>query len=91
MRKLRDLYYELLEYPPYSPDLGSSDLHPFPTLKLFLAGQRFPSDQEVTSAVEGYLVDLTENHFRDRTVALECCWNGCVTLKDYVDKNLLKL
>ena len=27
MGKLRDLYYELLEHPPYSPDLAPSDLN----------------------------------------------------------------
>jgi len=39
--KLRDLHYELLEHPPYSPDLAPSDFFLFPKLKLFLAGQRF--------------------------------------------------
>jgi len=39
--KLRDLHYELLEHPPYSPDLAPSDFYLFPKLKLFLAGQRF--------------------------------------------------
>jgi hypothetical protein len=41
MGKLRDLHHELLEHPPYSPDLTSSDFYLFPKLKLFLAGQRF--------------------------------------------------
>jgi len=36
--KLRDLHYELLEYPPYSPDLAPSDFCLFPKLKLFFAG-----------------------------------------------------
>jgi hypothetical protein len=38
MEKLKDLHYELLEHPPYSPDLAPSD---FPELKFFLSGQRF--------------------------------------------------
>jgi len=37
MGKLRDLHYELLEHPPYSPDLAPSDFCLFPILKLFLA------------------------------------------------------
>jgi len=41
MGKLRDLHDELLEHPPYSPDLAPSDFYLFPKLKLFLAGQRF--------------------------------------------------
>ena len=53
MGKLRDLHYELLEHPPYSPDLAPSDFYLFPKLKLFLAGQRFSSNQEPIAAVEG--------------------------------------
>jgi transposase len=45
MEKLRDLYYELLEHPPCSLDLAPSDFCLFPKLKLFLAGQRFSSNQ----------------------------------------------
>jgi histone-lysine N-methyltransferase SETMAR len=41
MGKLRNLHYELLEHPPYSPDLAPSDIYPFPKLKLFHVGQRF--------------------------------------------------
>jgi histone-lysine N-methyltransferase SETMAR len=42
--KLRDLHYELLEHPPYSPHLALSDFHLFTKLKLFLTGQRFSSN-----------------------------------------------
>jgi len=56
-------------------------------LKLFLAGQRFSSNQEVTAAVEGYFADLTKNHYRDGVMALEHCWIKCISLKgDYVEK-----
>jgi histone-lysine N-methyltransferase SETMAR len=41
MGKIRDLHYELLQHPSYSPDLALSDSSLFPKLKLFLAGQRF--------------------------------------------------
>ena len=53
MGKLRDLHYELLEHPPYSPDLAPSDFCLFPKLKRLLAGQRFSSNQEAIEAVEG--------------------------------------
>jgi histone-lysine N-methyltransferase SETMAR len=85
--ELRDLHYELLEHPPYSPDLAPSDFCPFPKLKLSLAGQRFSSNQEAIAAVEGYFADLTKNHYMDRIMALEHRWNKCNSLKgDYVEK-----
>jgi len=70
MEKLRDLYYKLLEYPPYSPDFAPSDFCLFPKLKLFFAGQRFSSNQEATAAVEGYFADLAKNHYKDGIMAL---------------------
>jgi len=79
--------YELLEHTPYSPDLAPSDFSLFPKLKLFLAGQRFSSNQEAITAVGGYFADLTKNHYRDWIMALEHCWNKCISLKgDYVEK-----
>jgi histone-lysine N-methyltransferase SETMAR len=87
MGKLRDLHHELLEHPPYSSDLAPSDSCLFPKLKLFLAGQRFSSNQEAIVAVERYFADLTKNHNRDGIMALEHCWNKCVSLKgDYAGK-----
>jgi len=87
MGKLRDLHYELLEHPPYFPDLAPSDFYLLPKFKLFLAGQRFSSNPEAIAAVEGYFADLTKNHYRDGIMALERRWNKCISLKgDYVEK-----
>jgi len=86
MRKLRDLHYELLEHPPYFPDLAHSDFCLFQKRKLFLAGRRFSSNQEAIAAVEGYFADLIKNHYRNRIIALELRWNKCISLKgDYVE------
>jgi len=77
----------LLEHPPYSPDLAPSDFCLYPKLKLFLAGQRFSSNQEAIAAVEGYFADLTKNHHRDRIMSLEHRCNKCISLKgDYVEQ-----
>jgi histone-lysine N-methyltransferase SETMAR len=71
MGELRGVHYELLEHPPYSPDLALSDFCLFPKLKLFLAGWRFSLNQEAIAAVERYFADLTKNHYRDGIMALE--------------------
>jgi histone-lysine N-methyltransferase SETMAR len=75
MGKLRDLHHELLEHPPYSPDLAPPKFFLFPKLKLFLAGKHFSSNQEVIAAVERYFANLTKNHYRDGIMALERRWN----------------
>jgi len=68
-------------------DLAPSDFCLFPNFELFLAGQRFSSNQEAIAAVEGYFGDLTKNHYRDGIMALEHRWNKCISLEgDYVGK-----
>jgi histone-lysine N-methyltransferase SETMAR len=84
--KLRDLHYELLEHPPYSPDLAPSGFYFFLKLKLFFPGQRFSSNQEAIAAVERYFADLTKNHFRDTIIALEHRWNKCFNLNGHYVK-----
>lgn len=87
MAKLRDLHYELLEHPPYSPDLAPSDFHLFPKLKMFLAGQRFSSNADAIAAVDGYFAELPENHYKNGIMALEHRWTKCIDIKgDYVEK-----
>jgi len=66
MGKLRDLHYELLEHPPYSPDLAPTDFCLFPKLKLFLAGQHFSSNQEAIAAVEGVFCIFYEEPLQGR-------------------------
>ena len=87
MAKLHDLKYELLEHPPYSPDLEPSDFHPFPKPKIFLGGQRFSSSEEAIAAVDDYFSELLQCHFKDGILALEHQWTKCVELRgDYVEK-----
>ena len=52
MQKIRDLGFELLEYPPYAPDLAPSDYHLFPQLNKSLKGRKVSSNEEVIKAVE---------------------------------------
>jgi hypothetical protein len=67
--------------------LAPSDFYLFPKLILFLADQRFSSNQEAIAAVEGYFADLTKNHYRNGVMAMEHRWNKCISLnEDYVKK-----
>jgi len=63
MAKLYELRYELLQQPPYSPDLVPSDFHLFPKLNIFLGGRRFPTKGELTAELERYFAGLEESHF----------------------------
>jgi histone-lysine N-methyltransferase SETMAR len=44
--------WEVSVHPAYRPDMDPSDFHLFPTLKKFLGGRPFKSDEKVKDAVK---------------------------------------
>ena len=48
---IRDLNFEILPHPPYSPDLAPSDYWIFGTMKKPLKGKRFGTLQQLATAV----------------------------------------
>jgi histone-lysine N-methyltransferase SETMAR len=53
--RIRELQWELLEHPPYSPDSAPSDFHLFGLLKIHLGGRRFTDDKEVETVLQKWL------------------------------------
>lgn len=85
--KLKQLHYELLPHPPYSPDLAPCDFFLFPNLKKWLGGKKFSSNEEVIAATEAYFHDFPKSYFLDGLLKLEHRWNKCIELEgDYVEK-----
>lgn len=52
--KFHESSFELLPYPPYSPDLTPSDFFLFSDLKRMLAGKKFSCDKEIIAETEAY-------------------------------------
>lgn len=46
INNIRDLWFELVDYPPCSPGLGMSDYYIFPKLKNSLEGHNFSANKE---------------------------------------------
>ncbi|CAH1996707.1 unnamed protein product [Acanthoscelides obtectus] len=57
---------ELLDHPPYSPDLSPNDFFTFQKIKNKLRGQRFQSPEEAVDALKNAVFDLPANE-----------WNKC--------------
>ncbi|GFV97260.1 histone-lysine N-methyltransferase SETMAR [Trichonephila clavipes] len=49
---LKQFKWEVLDHPPYSPDLAPSDFHLFRYLKSHLGGKSFHDDDEIKDEVE---------------------------------------
>lgn len=79
--------FEVVDHPPYSPDLAPSDFHLFPKLKQHLRGQVFPDDNAVMDAVTAWFHEQEESFFQQGIEALERRWTKCIEIAgDYVEK-----
>jgi histone-lysine N-methyltransferase SETMAR len=68
--KLKDLHFECLPHPLYSPDLAPSDFHVLVALKGELSGRKFGSDEEDQEVVHNWLCKQPKNFFSRGTRAL---------------------
>ncbi|GFU41928.1 histone-lysine N-methyltransferase SETMAR [Trichonephila clavipes] len=57
MTKIHELRFELLDHPPYSPDLAPSNFFLSSHLKIALGGQRFSSNEEAITFVSNYFAE----------------------------------
>lgn len=87
MAAIKDAGFELMEHPPYSPDLAPSDFYLFPRLKEHLGGQKFDDDDAVIAVVQVFLRGQEEDLFKMGILCLEKRYNKCILLKgDYIEK-----
>ena len=87
MAAINDCGFELVEHPPYSPDLAPSDFHLFPQLKRVIAGTHFQSNDDVIHAVEAFLNDQEKEFYKSGIEALKHRWQKCIDKEgDYVEK-----
>ena len=81
------LGYEILQHPPYSPDLAPSDFYLFGKLKAHLRGDHFLDDEHLKSEVIAWLEDQNEDFYKEGILKSKHRWEKCVKLHgDYVEK-----
>ena len=86
MDVLKNLGFQCIDHPPYSPDLAPSDYFLFPNLKKALKGRKFSNDSEVIAAAEQYFSDQTSEFFLEGLKKLEKRCAKCVELRgEYVE------
>jgi len=56
--------WEIFDHPPYSPDLAPSDYHLF-TKMVWLATQRFHTNEELMDEVNNWLLNLAAPFFEE--------------------------
>jgi hypothetical protein len=81
------LRFQILQHPPHSPDLSSSDYHVSGPLKDALRGRSFGNDDEVKEAVHSWPTAQPKTFFSDGITKLVQRCEKCIEKKgDYVEK-----
>ena len=81
MAAVHDCGFELIDYPPYSPDLAPSDYILFPNMKQNLAEKQYRTDDKVISAAEDFFKDQEESVYTTEMQVLQHGWKKCVDLR----------
>ena len=87
MQTIKDCGFELLDHPPYSPDLAPSDFYLFPKMKNELRGKHFSDNDDVIDAVNDFLGGQSKSFYKEGIMKLQERWSKCVSMKgSYVEK-----
>lgn len=63
MSLIGEFGWDVVDHPPYSPDVSPSDVHMFPALKKHLGGMKFANDEEAHKAVILFLHEAAGSWF----------------------------
>jgi hypothetical protein len=84
---MQEQQWEVLEYPPYSPDLAPSDFHLFGPLKHHLSDEHFPDDEAVEREVTTWFRQQPKEFYAAGFRGLLKRWDKCLNVQgDYVEK-----
>ena len=78
MAKLQNLGLQIVEHPPYSPDLAPSDYYLFKNLKIFLQGKHYTTKEDVVSAVNSFFDEKPNEFFKIGLDRLKDRWRRCI-------------
>ena len=84
--QLMDWGWEVLDHPPYSPDISPCDFHLFPLMKEPLRGIRFESVEDINDAVFHGLQELRRKDWMEVFQTFHRDGNQLLTIKG----NILK-
>ena len=77
-KKLKELGWEILPHPPYSPDIAPSDYYLFLSLQHFLSGKEFKNKEEVKSAITEFFDSKDKDFYRKGIEALPERWEAVI-------------
>jgi hypothetical protein len=70
--------WELLSHPPYIPDLAPTDYHLFGSLKDYLRGLHYETEEAVQEAVRSWLRGAGTDFYRRGVFKILQHWQKCI-------------
>jgi histone-lysine N-methyltransferase SETMAR len=77
-QKIKELNWEILDHPPYSPDLAPSDYHLFISLQNHLNNKKFERFEEVNDAILAYFESKPRSFYKARIEKLVTHWETAI-------------
>jgi transposase len=71
----------VLEHPPYSPDLAPNDFFLFPKIKKILKGRHFDDTDDIGSNTTAALKATPQNQFQNCLEGWSRRWRRCIASK----------
>ncbi|CAK9820034.1 Histone-lysine N-methyltransferase SETMAR [Anthophora quadrimaculata] len=78
LQKLKELKWEILQHPPYSPDLAPSDFHLFRSLQNNLNGKNFGSVEAIENYLQTFFTDKPRSFYEKGIYDLVKRWQTVV-------------
>jgi len=79
--------WEIFDHPPYNPDLVPSVYHLFTKMKVYLATQRFHTNEELTDGVNNWLHNLAAPFLDEGLQKLVLQYDKCLNVDGtYMEK-----
>lgn len=78
LQKLKDLGYETLPHPPYSPDIAPTDYHFFRSLANFIEGKSFTNQDEVENALTNFINSRSPTFYKSGIEKLVDRWRKVI-------------
>jgi histone-lysine N-methyltransferase SETMAR len=75
---IKELGYEVLAHPPYSPDLSPTDYHLFFYLELFFRKKKYTTDRQVKLRFGAFAKHYERDFYRKGIHKLPVQWTKCV-------------
>lgn len=84
--KLQQMGWEILEHPPYSPDISPTDFHLFRSLEHWIRGKKFANREEIETSLSDFFASKERSWYRRGIMLLEERWEKIIEFEgDYFD------